>query len=379
MRLATIIYVLIFTKFSFALDTSTDAPAPRSNEIAIAAACFNNPAVIEDAFLGENPTMLAAIYQHAGERLLGYKGYLLVKIFSHLALHAFSKGDLFNQHYMRTLLSFYYPYLLEAYDADELCIRLKKVFNDNHYSMSHLIFRNIKATTASPAHFPQRHPQVNFIKREEQHICLIEFAEFSEQNLAEIAKTLAYTLENDINIALNLAHNRGGSVEVLKQLLGFFLPPGTVCGLKATKELVGATFHNAAYFYNNEMLYKKTRTNKALQRDFLKTLSEENYHPEYQAKIAIIISENTFSAAEHFARILQLNGRATIMGTPSTGYALFCRQKLFSNSSQKGIKLTFPIAELLCEGESIEKIGVRPDLNMDELGFEECIRQWLKI
>lgn len=84
--------------------------------------------------------------------------------------------------------------------------------------------------------------------------------------------------------------------------------------------------------------------------------------PTYAGPIYVLISKRTASAAELAADALQANGRATLVGEPTSGKML--SQKIYDVPG--GLQVSLPIADYQSHhGGRIEGTGVRPDVEVE--------------
>ena len=136
------------------------------------------------------------------------------------------------------------------------------------------------------------------------------------------------------SLVLDLRGNSGGYVDTLLALIGNVFPEEVKVGdLKRRKE-------------QKEML-AKSRGNEA-----------------FTGKIVVLIDSGSGSAAELFARVVQLQKRGTVIGDRSAGAVM--RSRIYAHSI--GLDRTIPYAVsitdadiIMTDGKSIEHVGVTPD------------------
>lgn len=136
------------------------------------------------------------------------------------------------------------------------------------------------------------------------------------------------------SLVLDLRGNGGGYVDTLLALIGNVFPEEVKVGdLKRRKE-------------QKEML-AKSRGNEA-----------------FSGKIVVLIDSESGSAAELFARVVQLQKRGTVIGDRSAGAVM--RSRVYSHTI--GLDRMIPYAVsitdadiIMTDGKSIEHVGVTPD------------------
>jgi C-terminal processing protease CtpA/Prc len=129
-------------------------------------------------------------------------------------------------------------------------------------------------------------------------------------------------------LIMDLRGNPGGSIETLTKLLGFFMDQELMVGdlrLRTTKEKFIA----------------KPRSDRITGRVF------------------IVVDSETASAAEIFARIMQLQGKATVLGDRTAGMVM--ASQYFPADEEMGAFITVSDF-VLYNGERLEKVGVKPDV-----------------
>ena len=139
---------------------------------------------------------------------------------------------------------------------------------------------------------------------------------------------------NRKGVILDLRGNHGGYEDTLLRLLGHFFDHDVKVGdLKRRKET-------------------KTLTAKS-----------QGGHP-YAGKLIVLVDSESGSAAELFARVIQLEKRGTIIGDRSAGAVM--RAKEFSH--ELGLDVVVPYAVsitdadvVMTDGKSLEHVGVTPD------------------
>jgi carboxyl-terminal processing protease len=155
----------------------------------------------------------------------------------------------------------------------------------------------------------------------------------SEAYIDDILKELKHFQ----SVVIDLRGNPGGSVETLKVFLGGF--------------------------FQNSIVIADRITRKPSDRASMVTKPHDStYVP---AKLIVLIDSSSASAAEVFARTMQLQKRGTIVGDVSSGSVMEARDYKYKSGAELvsffGASITD--ADLIMpDGKSIEHVGVTPDL-----------------
>ena len=86
--------------------------------------------------------------------------------------------------------------------------------------------------------------------------------------------------------------------------------------------------------------------------------------PPFAGKIIVLIDAGSASAAELFARTMQLEHRGTVVGDNSSGSVMESRTYSESTGGDTMVAFAFSITDanlIMSDGKSLEKIGVTPD------------------
>ena len=122
---------------------------------------------------------------------------------------------------------------------------------------------------------------------------------------------------------LDLRGNRGGYAEALQHLL--------------------------RHFFDHEVKIGTEKNRKETKDLTIQPIGKN----VFTGKLTVLVDSESGSAAEHFARIIQLEKRGKIMGDRTRGAVMKARKAPFGSIS---------VAEILMpDGKSLEKIGVTPD------------------
>jgi carboxyl-terminal processing protease len=177
----------------------------------------------------------------------------------------------------------------------------------------------------------------------EEHLMRARFAEYGDQLIALKVPEFLFSreeVENMIgkarkypNLIIDLRGNPGGSVDTLKYLVGGIFDREVKIadrvGRKETKPEVAKSWHNP-----------------------------------YSGKIAVLVDARSASAAELFARIIQLEKRGTVIGDQSSGSVMEARHYNEKMGADTVIFYGASITEwdlLMSDGKSLEHRGVTPD------------------
>jgi len=132
-------------------------------------------------------------------------------------------------------------------------------------------------------------------------------------------------------LIVDLRDNHGGAEETLKHLLG-------------------------------DMFDHELKIADRVMRTDRKPLMAKPGHP-FEGKIVVLIDSNSMSAAEIFARVIQIEKRGVVMGDRSAGSVMEARYHTYQLSGSAiyyGVSITE--ADLvMADGKSLEHLGVTPD------------------
>lgn len=136
------------------------------------------------------------------------------------------------------------------------------------------------------------------------------------------------------NLILDLRGNGGGYVEIEKRLIGYFFDKDVKIGDEKTR--------------------KETKERTAKTRG----------SGVFKGELIVLVDHDSASAAEVFAKIIQLEKRGKIIGDRTAGAVM--TSKYFGMDSGIGNTLAFgatvTVGDLIMtDGKSLEKIGVTPD------------------
>jgi carboxyl-terminal processing protease len=143
---------------------------------------------------------------------------------------------------------------------------------------------------------------------------------------------------NHQTLVLDLRDNHGGSEVTMKQLIGYFFDREVKVGdLKKRNK--------------TEVLKVKGAGDKA-----------------FKGRLIVLVDSNSGSAAEVFARVVQIEKRGLVIGDRTAGAVMraqiypYTYSRGFVNVSLSGYAAEITIADvIMTDGKSLEKLGVTPD------------------
>ena len=141
-------------------------------------------------------------------------------------------------------------------------------------------------------------------------------------------------VRNHKALILDLRGNPGGLVDNLERLSGYFFDHDiNIAEVKGRKE--------------QKRLHAKTRGNRV-----------------FKGQLAVLVDSESASAAELFARLMQLEKRGVVLGDRTAGAVMMSR----SYGHEQGLEVvalygaSITVADLIMsDGKSLEKVGVTPD------------------
>ena len=115
----------------------------------------------------------------------------------------------------------------------------------------------------------------------------------------------------------------------------------------------------------NNFFDKPVKVGKVTERDGVKSYTiNPRLKNTYQGKLVVLIDSDSASAAEIFARIVQLENRGTVIGDQSAGAVMqaIMVTHTFGLDSLIPYGISVTIADLtMKDGQRLEKVGVTPD------------------
>jgi carboxyl-terminal processing protease len=150
----------------------------------------------------------------------------------------------------------------------------------------------------------------------------------------ESVELLVKKVSNSPNLVLDLRGNGGGLVDTLEKLAGYIFDKDlTIAELKGRKKL--------------DPQRSKSRGSAT-----------------YKGKLVVLIDSNSGSAAEIFARVVQLEKRGTVIGDVSAGAVM---QSQFQTMTTGDDTVVYGASismwdVIMSDGKSLENVGVTPDI-----------------
>lgn len=147
------------------------------------------------------------------------------------------------------------------------------------------------------------------------------------------------------NLVLDLRGNRGGGERVLLRLLGRLV----------ARETVVDTLHT---------------------RDKVEVKSVRPDGHGFAGKLIVLIDSRSASAAEILARVIQLEGRGTVIGDRSSGMVMLSRLYIHGVGTQTVVPYGTNITEadvIMRDGSRLEGVGVSPDVLVATTGQDLAV------
>lgn len=92
--------------------------------------------------------------------------------------------------------------------------------------------------------------------------------------------------------------------------------------------------------------------------------SKFNYHKSFPGKLTVLVDHDSGSAAEIFARVIQLQKRGLVMGDHSSGSVMEAQEHGYQVGSGTLVFFGASITDsdvIMTDGKSLEHVGVTPD------------------
>jgi carboxyl-terminal processing protease len=136
---------------------------------------------------------------------------------------------------------------------------------------------------------------------------------------------------NDKALIVDLRGNHGGAVETLKYFVGMF-------------------------FDHDVKLFDRVERKKTAPE-----IAKSQHHIYFPGRVIVLVNSESASAAEIFARVMQLEKRGKVIGDQTSGSVMEATRLNFS-SSGVGYGAEVTVANvIMTDGQSIEHRGVTPD------------------
>lgn len=173
------------------------------------------------------------------------------------------------------------------------------------------------------------------------HIGYLVISQFTEKTAQQTEKVLKSMLEKNIDsLIIDLRNNGGGVVDDATNIANLFLNGQTIVTTQ----------------------YKKT-----LDNNIERTVSNENIIVPMNFPIVLLVNKGSASSSEILTGALKDNNRVTVIGSQTFGKGIM--QQVFKFG--KGY-VQFTVANYLTpNGTNIHKIGIEPDILIEEHDFTE--------
>lgn len=135
-------------------------------------------------------------------------------------------------------------------------------------------------------------------------------------------------------LILDLRGNPGGYVKTLQWLVG--------------------------YFFDHDVKMDDLKGRKEMKPEVAKTRGDK----AFKGQLVVLVDADSASAAEMFARIVQLEKRGTVIGDRSSGMVMLSRRHSHQIGIDKVIYYDTAITDadvIMTDGKSLEHVGVTPD------------------
>ena len=165
----------------------------------------------------------------------------------------------------------------------------------------------------------------------DNNIGYIDVDEFGDKTAKQFSKAFDdLEAQNMTGLVIDLRDNPGGVLDIVVEMLDSILPEGTIVSVK---DKYGAT-----------------------------DVSESDAATRLNVPLVVLVNENSASASEIFAGAVKDYGVGTIVGKTTFGKGIV--QTIFGLQDGTGVKVTIE-DYYTPKGESIHKIGVSPDVEID--------------
>jgi carboxyl-terminal processing protease len=136
-------------------------------------------------------------------------------------------------------------------------------------------------------------------------------------------------------LVLDLRGNGGGAETTLLRLLG--------------------------HFFDRDVKMADVKTRNELKPVIAKTRGKGNL---FEGKVVVLVDSDSGSASEVFARVMQLEGRGTVVGDRSAGAVMRSNFRTYEMGTERIVSWSANITNadvLMADGKSLERVGVVPD------------------
>jgi C-terminal processing protease CtpA/Prc len=122
---------------------------------------------------------------------------------------------------------------------------------------------------------------------------------------------------------------------------------------------VATEIHLTGYFFDHDVKIGNLKTRKKPEE----RMARSHKKKAFTGDLIVLIDSKTMSAAEVFARVIQLEKRGKIIGDVSAGKVMTSKyMPLYASTANAGFGLNVTIGDLIMsDGQSLEGVGVIPD------------------
>ncbi|USN50711.1 MAG: S41 family peptidase [Myxococcales bacterium] len=306
-----------------------------------------------------------------------YRLGIIEQIYSVLKTYAFCKGNPFSEERLLPLLERNVEWLLGAYTAHDLSMRINVFLRLNGYEMSHLYVKYDARSYTQPGD-EKSNPSSYDISiahlLPDKKTFFIAFNKFTNHSENELTQALLHCFKEQHNIIIDMRNNVGGLGTALNSILSLFFDPQKFA-VTADRETVAlACDNNLSVDYNNHYVFF-AEMGRVKEEDVFSVFFD-NSLKSYLGRIALLVGCRTSSAAEILAYVLQKSNKATIIGQTTAGAVLAAR----TFSLNCGLKITCPIGDVIFyDGTTLEKNGVQPDIEVNEnMSWQHALHGWIQ-
>ncbi|HZH30253.1 MAG TPA: S41 family peptidase [Pyrinomonadaceae bacterium] len=115
------------------------------------------------------------------------------------------------------------------------------------------------------------------------------------------------------------------------------------------------------HFFDRDVKMADVKTRKESKPVVAKTRGKNNL---FEGKVVVLVDSDSGSASEVFARVMQLEGRGTVIGDKSAGAVMRSNFRSYEMGTEKIVTWGANITNadvIMSDGKSLERIGVIPD------------------
>lgn len=236
------------------------------------------------------------------------------------------------------------PEFAGMHDNDAVASELTRVLqqHDKHFTVQYYVPSDSAPNRANKeSWFSRLQRQNSGFKRVEildgniGYLDIRGFDNVTDNSEQTVQSAMQFIARTDA-VIIDLRANGGGSAEMVQRISSYFLPADT---------------HLNSFYHRPSQSQSEFRTQSIL-----------NPHFDGEIPLYVLISANTFSAAEEFAYNLKHLKRATVIGEPSKGGANPWQWFSLSANFRAAIPVSMAINPIT--GTNWEGVGVRPHIQV---------------